>query len=345
MPLGEAIWIGARDWLPWVILTPLLCRLCGRIPIERENWKLSLPVHVIAVTAAMFFCAGAANLISMAHRSVTGNSFFDFRSFPHPSSGEKGAPPPSDGPHFPSRPSRFFGLFIIIGFRLPIYITSLSIAHAVHFYQRSKERERRALELTARLAQSRLEALKTQLQPHFLFNTLNSIAELVHRDAEAADSMIASLSDLLRLTLETANEQELPLRRELQFVERYLAIEQIRFGERLRLEMDIAADTREALVPAFLLQPLLENALRHGLEPQSASGLLTIRAARESSILRLQIIDNGRGLSKDQPLREGIGLSNTRARLSALYGESAKLEMRDGGGLAVEILLPFRIAS
>ncbi len=336
---------GIRDWLPWALLAPLLFRLVSRLPLGRSHWKTALPVHLACAAATMLFCVWWADFAMNAFRDKSGAPFSEFRGL-RPSATDN-APAGS-----PPRPSLPFGLprhlailFFTLGVRLPIYLTLISIAHAVHFYRHSQERERRTLELTASLAQSRLEALKMQLQPHFLFNTLNAIAALVHRDAEAADEMLSALSDLLRLTLESAGHQELPLSRELEFVERYLAIEHVRFGDRLCYELQIAEETRDALVPALLLQPLVENAVRHGLEPRPGPGLLTICSAREGGKLRLNVADNGQGLSEVRPVREGIGLSNTRARLHELYGSAATLEIRNSDGLRVEITLPFHPAA
>jgi len=225
-------------------------------------------------------------------------------------------------------------------FRLPIYLAIVCAAHALHFYRRSQERER----LEASLAKARLEALKMQLQPHFLFNSLNAITALVHKDADAAEEMLTALADLLRLTLETSNDQELPLQRELEFVERYLAIEHVRFGDRLRFQLEIAPETRSALVPTFILQPLVENAVRHGLEPRSGEGLLTVEAKRDGTNLCLAIRDNGVGIPEGTPSHEGIGLKNTRARLHELYGESAELALHNAQGFCVTVTLPFRTA-
>ena len=225
-----------------------------------------------------------------------------------------------------------------MSFELPIYLMIMSGAHAALFYRRSQER-------AASLARARLEALRMQLQPHFLFNTLNTIAGLVHDDPNKADAMLIALSDLLRLSLKTSRELELPLHRELEFVERYLELMHARFEERLRYHLDIAPDVNAALVPGFLLQPLVENAVHHGLEPQPAGGLVTVRAWREGETLHLSVADNGVGLSKGQPQREGIGLANTRARLHELYGKRASLSLRDEGGLSVEITLPFHTAA
>ncbi len=222
--------------------------------------------------------------------------------------------------------------------RLPLYLAVVSVAHSFYFYRRSLARD-------TSLAQARLAALKMQLQPHFLFNSLNAIAELVHKDPDAADEMLVGLSSLLRLSLETSGEQMLPLRREMEFVEHYLAIEHVRFGDRLRFELEVSPDTQAALVPAFLLQPLVENAVRHGLEPRAGAGRLTVRACRRGASLQLSVADNGVGLSEAAPWREGIGLTNTRARLNALFDGAASLELCRGDGLTVHVTMPFRTAA
>lgn len=335
LPWTEAARMGLRDWLPWAILAPLLFRLGLRLPILRDGSRWALPVHLLCCVATLAACEWWAGMIPPPPRGP--GPRMEFKS------GERPPRPRGEPPRGPRRgPS--FGVLFLIGLRLPVYLAILSIGHAAHFYRRSQERERRALELSASLARARADALKMQLQPHFLFNALNSIAELVHRDAQAADAMIGALSDLLRLTLETSGEQELPLRRELDVVERYLTIEQVRFQDRLRVEMDIAPDTAAALVPNFLLQPLVENALRHGLQPQSTPGLLTLRARREGEQLRIEVADNGVGLQTEMPSREGIGLNNTRARLRELYGDRASLELHSENGVQVIVTLPFRTA-
>jgi Histidine kinase/Histidine kinase-, DNA gyrase B-, and HSP90-like ATPase len=337
MPLSEALRMGARDWLVWAILTPLIFRFVDRLPLERERWVVALPAHL--------FCAIAAVALAnwWAENVLPPQRLPGFRRPESRSQSEQAGPQskalPEARPLRPPGPRRNpFGALFLIGFRVPIFLAITSVAHALHFYRRSLGQGR----LEASLTKARLEALKMQLQPHFLFNSLNAIAALVHNDPDAADEMLAALSDLLRLTLETSGEQELPLRRELEFVERYLAIEQVRFGERLRFELDVAPDTLDALVPTFLLQPLVENAVRHGLEPRSAVGILTISARHEGGALRLVVADNGAGLANGQPEREGVGLSNTRARLRELYRDSAQLDLRSEEGLHVEVQLPFR---
>ena len=242
----------------------------------------------------------------------------------------------------------FFGPFALRGnFGLAIYLIVVSAAHALGYYRRAKERDLHAAELTANLNRAKLDALRLQLQPHFLFNTLNAIATLVHRDARAADNLIGDLSDLLRLSLLTT-DHEVPLARELELLDHYLAIEQTRLGNRLRIARAIEAGATAALVPTFVLQPLAENAIRHGLEPRSAPGTITISARRDGDLLRLTVADDGVGLAADQlTARRGIGLANTEARLQALHGSAAKLELHTPpeGGLRVEITLPFKTAA
>jgi sensor histidine kinase YesM len=241
-----------------------------------------------------------------------------------------------------------FGPFALRGnFGLAIYLIVLSSAHALGYYRRAKERDVQAVELTANLTRAKLDALRLQLQPHFLFNTLNAISTLVHRDANQADELIGDLSDLLRLSLLTT-DHEVPLARELDLLDRYLAIEQTRLGDRLRVVREIEPAALAALVPTFVLQPLAENAIRHGLEPRSAPGTITISARATAQSIFLSVADDGVGLANTDKLtaRRGIGLANTEARLQALHGPAAKLELitPPEGGLRVELTLPFKTA-
>ncbi|HEV7777618.1 MAG TPA: histidine kinase [Luteibacter sp.] len=205
-----------------------------------------------------------------------------------------------------------------------------------------KDEKLRTSQLEAQLAQSELQALRMQLQPHFLFNTLNAISALALEDPMRAREMIARLSDFLRLTLEDGAAQDVSLSRELQFVECYLAIQEIRFQDRLVVEWDIGAATRLASVPHLILQPLIENALRHGLASKPDRGTLRIVAAREGDELRLVVEDDGIGLPPGAPPAR-IGLGNTRSRLRARFGADARLELLPGthGGTRVELSLPY----
>ena len=221
------------------------------------------------------------------------------------------------------------------------------IEHALDYYQKLQERELRASQLEAQLAQSQLQVLKMQLHPHFLFNTLNAISALIRESPDEADEMVSRLGDLLRMTLETAGLQEVPFKKELEFLKHYLDIEQTRFQDRLKVEMVIEPETLDGLVPSMILQPLVENSVRHGVAPRPEGGCIKIKAWRDNSLLRLEVEDDGPGLCCDTPLKERVGLSNTRARVRNLYGDEHDLTLRNaaGGGLVVSLTIPFRTMS
>ena len=218
------------------------------------------------------------------------------------------------------------------------------IDHALNYYQKLQERELRASQLEAQLAQSQLKLLKMQLHPHFLFNTLNAISALIRESPDEADEMVSRLGDLLRMTLETAGLHEVPFKKELEFLKHYLGIEQTRFQDRLNVVMAIEPETLDGLVPSMILQPLVENSVRHGVAPRPEGGCIKIKAWRDNSMLRLEVEDDGPGLCCDTPLKEGVGLTNTRARVRNLYGDEHGLTMRNvaGGGLVVSLTIPFR---
>jgi sensor histidine kinase YesM len=204
-------------------------------------------------------------------------------------------------------------------------------------------RRRHALELEARLAKTHLQLLRMQLQPHFLFNTLNTVAELVHTDPDTADQMITRLGRLLRLTLDHAGHQIVPLRQEIDFLRMYAEIEQVRFQDRLQIVWDLAPDTLDAAVPTLLWHPVLENAIRHGVTPLAGRGRIVIASHRDGDDLVLEIRDNGAGLPAGGIEREGVGLHNIRERVGQLYGSRARftLEPAMGGGTIATLRLPY----
>ena len=213
------------------------------------------------------------------------------------------------------------------------------------YSQRYRERERQAAALATELVQARLQALRMQINPHFLFNTLNTISALVHENPDAADRMIVRLSELLRRTLDRGDVQEVPLREELEFLKSYLEIEQMRFPDRLTVTFDIEPKTQELLVPHLILQPLVENALRHGIMPREEAGRIEISArVAEGQHLELKVRDNGNGLApaNGTPGREGIGLKNVRSRLTQLYGGAQEFTLGNasGGGVEARLRLP-----
>ena len=223
-----------------------------------------------------------------------------------------------------------------------VYCTLLAVYHALVYYRVSQDRALRASQLEAKLAQAQLQVLRMQLQPHFLFDTLHTISALMHKDVKRADSMIAALSDLLRMSLRSVGVQEVELREEVDFLQRYLEIMSLRFGDRLTVSLDIDPAALDARVPTLVLQPLVENALRHGLGESVRAGHVRVIAALEGDMVRCEVIDNGRGMPPGGP-REGVGISNTRARLRHLYGERFSLDLlgNPGGGARVALAIPY----
>ena len=229
---------------------------------------------------------------------------------------------------------------------LLVYAGVLGVCYAIDYYRKYREREFRATQLEAQLAQAQLDSLRMQLHPHFLFNTLNGIVSLVRDNKnQAAVGMLVGLSDLLRHALEHSDEQEIELKDELEFIRLYLNIQQMRFSDRLQIETDIDPKTLKALVPNLLLQPLAENALKHGLS-RSGTGLIRITSHIDNGDLHVSVSDNGAGLPDQWQLKSsrGIGLANTIARLEQLYNGRHRLDIRnrDEGGVEVAIVIPFR---
>ena len=295
----------------FALLTPLVLWLARRFRLGRLNWSRSVIVHVVAGTAI-------SAVWSVGH--VILDTWF---------SGDMGRLTPA----ILARRT-----FVNIDKELLVYWIIVLISHAANYYQRYREGELRA-------SQAQLQALKMQLHPHFLFNALHSVSSLVYQDPEAADRMITRIGDFLRLTLDTAATQEVELQQELEFLNCYLEIERIRFRDRLTTEVQVDARALTCQVPNLILQPLVENAIRHGIAPRSAPGRIEISAARVGDTLRLQVKDNGPGLCALQsfgPTVGGLGLANTRARLEHLYGTAYRFEMADAptGGLVVLLEIP-----
>lgn len=313
--------------VPWIFLTPLIVWTSSAYTLERSKWKRSIWVHL------------AVCVLSLAVFGVI--AYFSPPAMVFPHSAAEVQALFSREPH-----ATAFMVLRRVTFQLPTFWGLVGVAHALRFYERAKDRELREAELESRLVQARLQALRMQINPHFLFNTLNSVASLVQQDPNAAEDMIGALSDLLRHTLNASDRQEVTLREELHFLERYLQIEQIRFGDRLRIEKEIDPAALDVVVPILILQPLVENAVKHGIEAQIAPGVIRVTAERMAEDLYLVVTDNGKGpsLSLSGKLREGVGLSNTRARLQELYGERAVLELQPGkaSGFTAEIRIPWQ---
>lgn len=212
-------------------------------------------------------------------------------------------------------------------------------------YKRYREGELRSSQLETRLAQAQLQALKMQLHPHFLFNTMNAISVLIKKNPEAAQKMLTRLAELLRMSLDQAGVQEVSLKQEMEFLDRYIKIQQTRFGERLSVTMKVEDAVLDAKIPNLILQPLVENAIEHGIAKRSGPGRVAITAQRTNGTLFVQVRDNGKGLKKGQgEVKEGVGLSNTRARLHQLYGTAHRFELSNAeeGGLIATLEIPYQ---
>jgi signal transduction histidine kinase len=227
---------------------------------------------------------------------------------------------------------------------LMTYAAIVGISYAVTYYHEARERELKGAYLETRLVEARLRMLEAELHPHFLFNTLHAISTLVHSNPESADRMISRLSDLLRLTFDRSGQARIALQEELEYLQKYLEIEQIRFQDRLTVQYDVEPDTLDAEVPRLILQPLVENAIKHGISPRTGPGVIKISARRRDTRLWLEVSDNGVGVAATarKRLDSGVGLANTRDRLECLYGVDHQLDFSDAnGGLAVAMEIPF----
>ncbi len=319
-------------WGLWFVLMPATALLSFGFPFERSQIWQRLGVHLMGCVLVVTVSQIAFRHFIPSPFPPPGEASRNRESGPQP-------PPPDQHP-----PKGFLGLRA--GLDILVYWALVGACQGIANFRRSQQRERRAAELEARLTRSKLQALRMQINPHFLFNTLNAISTLIYVNPRAADEMLGDLSELLRRSLDSVEEQEIPLSRELQFVRAYIGIEQKRFGERLRMEQDVAEELHKVLVPALILQPLVENAIRHGIEPQRAPGIITIQAKREGDQLHLVVRDNGKGLpaeSAKHSERQGIGLANTQARLRGLYGPNQQFAFGKGEprGCTVEIRLPY----
>lgn len=315
---SQALAINLTYYYLWALTTPAVVAMARRYRFETARWAMPLLAHLLAsaVLTAIQLVAGETILTLLGMRIA-------------------GA----------------FGSKVWISFilnyqsSLPTYWLILFAYLAFDYYVKFRDRELRGAQLAAELSRAQLQALKMQLKPHFLFNTLNSISSLMYTDVEAADAMLARLSEFLRLTLDRDLDQEVTLQEELEFVRRYLEIEQIRFEDRLLVRIDVDPSVEAARVPTLALQPLIENAIHHGIASRAEGGSIVIRARREEGELHISITDDGVGPGHSQP-RERIGLANTRARLERLYGAAQRFScaVSPAGGFVVNMVIPYHTA-
>ena len=327
-------WHFLMSWMvglyTWFVLTPLILWFGRRFPPNREFWLSRSAIHLaLGVAFAILQLSAESGILRLIRV-------------------------------FPAIMTSFtatFKFLLVIGFHQSVllYWTIIAIQYGFGWYERYEERKQEALRLELRssklegqLAQANLSALKMQIQPHFLFNTLNAIMVLVRQQkAREAEEMLSRLSDLLRCVLEDVNSQEVPLYRELDYLRLYLSIEQVRFRDRLRVEIETGPEILEASVPHMILQPLVENAVQHGIARRSAGGRIRITARRIEDLLVMAVEDDGPGFEVATTIGKshGIGLTNTRARLFQLYGDAANLSIQDWEqhGVVALVSVPYRI--
>jgi signal transduction histidine kinase len=320
-PFPPILALNLTYWYSWGLLIPGVIWMARRYRFERHTWQRAALFHIVAVVVftllhvVMATSARGVILATMTERPF--DWWYYFRE-------------------------RFFLNF---DWEMMTYWAVVAFVNAIDYQSESRERELAGAQLQTQLAEAQLEALQRQLHPHFLFNTLNTISALMHRDVNAADEMLVQLSDLLRLTLDRVGTQQVPLKDEVDFLRKYLEIEQTRFGDRLQVDIDVDPEVLDAPVPNLILQPLVENALRHGIGPKVGVGRIDVNASQADGRLMLTVRDNGVGLSPDKlnALHSGVGLSNTRSRLETLYGNRHRFEFEtpSGGGLLVTIVIPF----
>lgn len=317
---GDALLYRESGYLLWALLTPFIWRLSRRWPLAADRRVANLLVHLAISLLAAPLHRAASLLLTLVIRHLLGTlpgSLTDVLANVR---------------------------FAILGGSLDSLLTwwvVLGICFGIRAYRQADDQRHRAARLESQLSEARLTALRMQLHPHFLFNTLHAVSTLMDEDVPAARRMLVRLSDLLRTTLDSADQPEVPLATELATLDRYLAIEQVRFQDRLRIIPEIADETLGAAVPTLILQPLAENAIRHGIAPDSRAGRLELQARRDGAMLEIRIADDGPGAECVVP---GVGLGNTRGRLAALYGDHQSLHWgnRPGGGFEVVMRVPFR---
>lgn len=320
VPWGKLLLMWSVCGCIWSILTPFIMWLSSRFSIDRETWWSHGVIHLAGAFGAALIHATAYSVVVrwVGWAALTG--------------------------HLPlwetvrmMLPQEIHADFLIYGLLVGAH-------HGFQYYTRYREREVKASQLEARLAEAQLQALKMQLHPHFLFNTLNTISVLMLDDVESANRTLMRLSSLLRTALDGAGVQRVPLAKEVEFLQAYLDIEQTRFQDRLTVRFDIDPSVSGAAVPNLLLQPLVENAIRHGVARRAGTGSIDISAKRDGLWLKVTVRDDGPGLSaKPSPDGCGVGVSNTRARLLQMYGSSHhfSIENAEDGGVRVLVAIPF----
>jgi signal transduction histidine kinase len=323
--VGKIVILNLVYWYVPASFSPIVFRLGHRFRVDGPHWIRALGVHA--------FAAICFSIVHLACMMSTRLLLWESAN------------------KLPTVPWALFvqRLYLTnLDFTLMTYTTVLGLSYALHYSRESQARAVKEAQLETRLVEAKLRTLQAELQPHFLFNTLHAISSLVHTNPDGADRMISRLSDLLRLTFDRSGASRVSLQEELEFLQKYLEIEQTRFQDRLTVRFDVDPDTLDAEVPRLILQPLVENAIKHGVSPKPGAGLVQISTRRQGQKLWIEISDNGVGLSAGARarLRSGVGLSNTRDRLEVLYGADHRIQFSDETkGLAVSLEIPFKQAA
>ena len=306
-------------WMPWIVLTPVVLWLSQRVSFARGRWVTSTLFHLGVGAAVAMLLTGFL-------------AVYTYTTF--------SAPPDEPIGQF------YIGLLGVRFFPgLLVYSGILGVGSAISYYRKYRERELTTSQLETQLAHAHLQALKMQLHPHFLFNTLHAVSVLIKEDPGAASRMVAQLGDFLRLAIDTVGTQEVPLKEELEFLELYLAIEQTRFQDRLAVGFDIAPDTLGAQVPSFILQPLVENSIKHGIAEHSGEGRISVTSTRSNGRLVLSVEDGGcgRAVPPADTWKDGVGLRTTRERLTRMYGRDHGVGIENvDKGVRVSLTIPYR---
>lgn len=322
MPFRNLVLLNFSWWYLWALLTPAIVWLSQRFQFERGALGRAVLVHAPAVVTCAFLHVAGMEAIHWALAFSEGHPYAWWQEVQR--SG-----------------------VLYFDWEMMTYLAIVGLSHALLYYRESRFRALRTAQLETKLIEAQLKTLQQQLHPHFLFNALHAISALMHTNVEAADRMLIQLSDLLRITLEHLGSQEITLEAELAALSKYVEIEQTRFADRLHVRFDVQPETLDTRVPSLLLQPLVENSIKHGVARKAGPGHIDIIARREGDKLHLEVRDDGVGLSEDAltALQKGIGVSTTRARLQHLFGADFRFEFhRLSQGLSVLIAVPWRQA-
>jgi sensor histidine kinase YesM len=315
----ELVW-----WYVWAAYTPLVMGLAKRFPLTGPRVVLHIAIHTITSLTVAPVASATQYFLSLGLLrfvfQITGPDVHRFLS------------------------SFAVGVLFMSFTGMLTYWLVVGLYQSMHFYQVAMERQTIAAQLETQLSHAELENLKSQLHPHFLFNSLHAIGVLMQEDVDAAGRLLVSLGDLLRMALER-RENEITLQSELEFVGKYLEIEQTRFHDRLKVHMDVPPDLLEVYVPSLALQPLVENAIKHGISVDSAAGRLEVTAKLHNGRVRLCVRDDGPGPAAGSRLRFGVGLTNVQSRLKQLYGDESSLELTRGDGRGCEAIITIPLRS